>query len=174
MKKTLMALFLSLSVMNAPAVVAQSTPVPSPSVDVKPTILDPVANKRVVDIASQLRCLVCQNQSIADSNAELAVDLKNQVVKQINEGRSDKEIIDYMVERYGDFVLYDPPFKLSTALLWIGPGALLLIALLWLFWTLKSRKQELKTERPLTEEEKKRAEALLAGQVSSTDKRRNK
>lgn len=96
MKKILAALFLSFTVMNAPAVLAQSTPVPAPTVDVKPTILDPVANKRVVDIASQLRCLVCQNQSIADSNAELAIDLKNQVVKQINEGRTDKEIIDYM------------------------------------------------------------------------------
>ena len=71
-----------------------------------PTAFDPVAHKRVLGISEQLRCLVCQNQSIADSNAELAVDLRNQVIEQINAGRTDEEIIKYMVDRYGDFVLY--------------------------------------------------------------------
>jgi cytochrome c-type biogenesis protein CcmH len=131
--------------------------------DVKPNILDPVANKRVAEIASQLRCLVCQNQSIADSNAELAVDLKNQVVKQIAQGKTNEQIISYMVERYGDFVLYNPPFKLSTALLWIGPGVLFVAALVWLFTALARRRREVAEQRPLTEEEKKRAEALLSG-----------
>lgn len=81
-----------------------------------------MAHKRVLGISEQLRCLVCQNQSIAESNAELAVDLRNQVIEQIKAGRSDKEIIDYMVDRYGDFVLYKPPFKASTAILWSGPS----------------------------------------------------
>ncbi|MCD8340364.1 MAG: cytochrome c-type biogenesis protein CcmH [Burkholderiales bacterium] len=129
--------------------------------DVKPTILDPVANKRVVEISSQLRCLVCQNQSIADSNAELAMDLKNQVVKQIAAGKTNQQIIDFMVERYGDFVLYNPPFKLSTVLLWVGPAVFLVIALWALFWTLNKRRKL--QAKPLTEEERKRADALLRG-----------
>ena len=70
-----------------------------------PTAFDPIAHQRVVEVSEQLRCLVCQNQSIADSNAELAVDLRNQVIEQIKVGRTDKEIIDYMVDRNGDFVL---------------------------------------------------------------------
>ena len=74
-------------------------------VEASPTQFDPVAHKRVLGISEQLRCLVCQNQSIADSNAELAVDLRNQVIEQIKVGRTDKEIIDYMVDRNGDFVL---------------------------------------------------------------------
>ena len=89
-----------------------------------PTAYDPVAHKRVLGISEQLRCLVCQNQSIADSNAELAVDLRNQVIEQINAGRTDEEIIKYMVDRYGDFVLYNPPFKASTVILWAGPAVL--------------------------------------------------
>lgn len=138
----------------------QSTPAP----DVKPTILDPVANKRVAEISSQLRCLVCQNQSIADSNAELAMDLKKQVVKQIAEGKSNQQIIDFMVDRYGDFVLYNPPFKLSTLLLWVGPALFFVLALTALFWTLAKRKKQKAV--PLTEEQRKRAEALLKGQIN--------
>ena len=91
---------------------AQSAPsiaqVAENSKEAVPTAFDPVAHKRVLGISEQLRCLVCQNQSIADSNAELAVDLRNQVIEQINAGRTDEEIIKYMVDRYGDFVLYNP------------------------------------------------------------------
>jgi cytochrome c-type biogenesis protein CcmH len=76
-------------------------------------------------IAAELRCLVCQNQTIADSNAPLAVDLRQQVREMIRRGDSDRQIVDYMTARYGDFVLYRPPFKGSTALLWFGPAALL-------------------------------------------------
>ena len=76
-----------------------------------PTAFDPVAHKRVVEVSEQLRCLVCQNQSIAESNAELAVDLRNQVIEQVKAGKTNQEIVDYMVDRYGDFVLYKPPFK---------------------------------------------------------------
>ena len=130
------------------------------SSDVKPTILDPVANKRVAEISAQA-CLVCQNQSIADSNAELALDLKKQVVKQIAEGKTNQQIIDFMVDRYGDFVLYNPPFKMSTLLLWLGPILFLVLALGGLFYTMAKRKKLKPVE--LTAEQKRRAEELLRG-----------
>ena len=82
---------------------------------------DPVVEQRLKVLAEELRCLVCQNQTIADSNAPLAVDLRNQIRGQISQGRSDDQIRDYMVARYGDFVLYRPPFQANTALLWLGP-----------------------------------------------------
>jgi cytochrome c-type biogenesis protein CcmH len=84
--------------------------------------------QRVTRITEELRCLVCQNQSIADSHAELAVQLKSQVREQLEQGRSDAEVRDYMVQRYGDFVLYRPPVRASTWLLWFGPVLFLLIA----------------------------------------------
>ena len=122
-----------------------------------PTAFDPIAHQRVVEVSEQLRCLVCQNQSIADSNAELAVDLRNQVIEQVKAGKTNKEIVDYMVERYGDFVLYKPPFKANTVILWLGPVALFLVGL-------RRRKSAVaKTVRPLTAEEKARADKLLSG-----------
>jgi len=126
----------------------------------EPTLVDPVAQKRLVDLSTQLRCLVCQNQSIAESNAELAVDLRNQINEQIKAGKSDREIVDFMVTRYGDFVLYKPPFKATTVLLWIGPLALLLLAVFTLFRTLKSRRARI-DDRPLTEAERAEAQRLL-------------
>lgn len=127
----------------------------------EPTMLDPVSQKRLVDLSAQLRCLVCQNQSIAESNAELAVDLRNQINEQIKLGRSDKEIVDFMVTRYGDFVLYRPPFKATTALLWIGPIALLLLAVVVFYRTLVSRRTRV-DERPLTDAERAEAQRMLA------------
>ncbi len=126
-----------------------------------PTALDPVAHKRAVALAAELRCLVCQNQSIAESNAELAVDLRNQIDEQIKAGRSDREIIDFMVARYGDFVLYRPPVKATTLLLWLGPAilALLGVGILWRILRARRAREE---ERPLTEEERREAERLLA------------
>ena len=85
---------------------------------------DPRIEDRLKALAEELRCLVCQNQTIADSNAPLAVDLRNQIRGQIAAGRSDDQIRGYMVERYGDFVLYRPPFHATTALLWLGPPLL--------------------------------------------------
>jgi cytochrome c-type biogenesis protein CcmH len=86
---------------------------------------DPVVEARLKDLGEELRCLVCQNQTIADSHAPLAVDLRNQIRAMVRQGRTDDEIRAYMVERYGDFVLYKPPLKATTVLLWIGPFALL-------------------------------------------------
>lgn len=132
--------------------------------EVTPTDLDPVAARRSVDIAAQLRCLVCQNQSIAESNAELAVDLRRQVNEQIREGKSDREIIDFMTARYGDFVLYKPPFNVATILLWLGPALLAIGAVIAFARTLKARNRMI-VERPLTPAERAEAERLLA-QVS--------
>ncbi|MFM7531569.1 MAG: cytochrome c-type biogenesis protein CcmH [Rubrivivax sp.] len=87
--------------------------------------LPPALEQRVQKLAAQLRCLVCQNQTIADSNADLAVDLKRQVREMLARGATDREIIDFMTARYGDFVLYRPPVKSTTAFLWFGPGVLL-------------------------------------------------
>lgn len=89
------------------------------------TAPDPALEKRAMALSEELRCLVCQNQTIADSNAELAVDLRNQVREKLGQGMSDAQVVDYMVERYGDFVLYRPPVKSTTWLLWFGPLLLL-------------------------------------------------
>lgn len=95
-------------------------------------LVDPAQRARYQHLAGQLRCLVCQNQTLADSNAELAADLRLQVEKMIVAGRSDDEIKSYLVDRYGNFVLYRPPMQESTWLLWLGPFALLAIgALVW-------------------------------------------
>ena len=129
-----------------------------------PPAFDPVAHQRVVEVSEQLRCLVCQNQSIADSNAELAVDLRNQVIEQVKAGKTNKEIVDYMVERYGDFVLYKPPFKASTYILWLGPIALFLVGLIAFYVNLRRRKQTVaQAVRPLTPEEKALADKMLKG-----------
>jgi cytochrome c-type biogenesis protein CcmH len=126
-----------------------------------PTVADPVTNKRAVHLAEQLRCLVCQNQSIAESNAELAVDLRRQINEQISQGRSDSEIVDFMVQRYGEFVLYRPPFKAVTLLLWFGPALLLATGLAVLIYNLRRRRGQ-REEQPLSAEQQKQAELLLA------------
>jgi cytochrome c-type biogenesis protein CcmH len=82
------------------------------------------------DLVFELRCLVCQNQNLADSNAELAVDLRNEVYKMLQDGKSKQDVLDFMVARYGDFVLYKPPVEKATALLWFGPAVMLAIGLL--------------------------------------------
>jgi cytochrome c-type biogenesis protein CcmH len=122
---------------------------------------DPALEKRVTALAEELRCLVCQNQSLADSNADLAIDLKNQVREKLKQGMSDKQIVAYMVERYGDFVLYRPPVKATTFLLWFGPILLLVGSLGALFYKLSRPPKTPRAE--LSESEHARAAALLAG-----------
>lgn len=132
--------------------------------EASPTAFDPMAHERVVEVSEQLRCLVCQNQSIADSNAELAVDLRNQVVEQVRAGKTNEEIIDYMVDRYGDFVLYNPPFKMSTLVLWLGPVALLVVGLIAFYVNLRRRRSVAeRTTVNLTADEQSRADDLLSG-----------
>ena len=129
----------------------------------QPTTADPVSNKRAVALSEELRCLVCQNQSIADSNAELAVDLRRQIREQIAQGHSDQQIVDYMVERYGDFVLYRPPLKATTLVLWMGPPLLFVIGLWLLLLYLRQRRSRVEVQ-PLSSEDRARAAALLGDQ----------
>lgn len=90
---------------------------------------DPALEKRVAGLAHELRCLVCQNQTLAESNAPLAVDLRNQIREQLQQGASEQDVLDFMVARYGDFVLYRPPFKATTLALWLGPFLLLALGI---------------------------------------------
>lgn len=126
----------------------------------RPMAEDPVLEERVLAIAGDLRCLVCQNETIAASRADLAVDLRNQVREQLRSGKSEREIRDYMVQRYGDFVLYKPPIKPITWLLWIGPFVLLAAMAAWLWRTLR-RRRALALAAPLSEAEQQRARILL-------------
>jgi cytochrome c-type biogenesis protein CcmH len=120
---------------------------------------DPALEARVTAVATELRCLVCQNQTLADSNAPLAVDLRNQIREQMQRGATDRDIVDYMVARYGDFVRYRPPLKATTVLLWAGPVLLMLIGLATLYYRLVRRRAERPPE--LSGEEHARAAALL-------------
>ncbi len=119
---------------------------------------DAVLDKRVATLANELRCLVCQNQTLADSNAPLAVDLRNQIREQLAGGASERQVVDFMVERYGDFVLYRPPFKASTIALWVGPFAFLVLGI----WLLLRRIAKPRAPGPqLSEAERARAAKLL-------------
>ena len=129
--------------------------------DAIPTEQDPVSAARAVKLAEKLRCLVCQNQSIAESNAELAQDLRRQIREQIAAGKSDDQIADYMTARYGDFVLYQPPFRTTTLLLWLGPALLVLVGFVILARTLRSKRAA--SGPSLSEAERERAARLLAG-----------
>ncbi|HEY6133558.1 MAG TPA: cytochrome c-type biogenesis protein [Rubrivivax sp.] len=111
-----------------------------------PAAADPVLEARVMAIAAELRCLVCQNQTIADSHADLAVDLRKQVREMLQKGQTQAQILDYMTARYGDFVLYRPPVKSTTALLWFGP-AVLLVGALAVFITVLRRRSRLAADR---------------------------
>ncbi len=123
---------------------------------------DPVAEKRLQKLSEELRCLVCQNQTIADSNAELAQDLRREVRTMIKDGKTDNEIVDFMVTRYGDFVLYRPPVKGITLLLWGGPIALMLFGVFALRGYLRRRATRINAEdKPLSAAEASRADALL-------------
>ena len=132
-----------------------------------PAAADPVLEKRAIALTEQLRCLVCQNQSIADSHAELAIDLKNQVREKLRQGESDEKIMEYMVARYGDFVLYRPPVKATTVPLWFGPFILLLAAVAGLFFYIV-RRRNAAPPPPLNEEEEARVRSLLKANEERT------
>ena len=128
--------------------------------EAKPLAADPEIEKRMQTLAKEFRCLVCQNETIADSQADLAQDLRAQIREQIRAGKSDKEIITYMPDRYGQFVLYRPPVTPTTYLLWFGPFVFLLAGLAVLFRYVKQRR-ELIPEPQLSEEQRRRVEAIL-------------
>jgi len=150
------------------AILLLALAMPAYANEAAPAADDPALEQRVTRLTAELRCLVCQNQSLADSHADLAIDLKNQVRSQMKAGKSDAEIRDYMVARYGDFVLYRPPLKSNTVLLWAGPFVLLAVGGLALGYYLRRRRERL-AESELTPEQRARAEALLrAGQEGET------
>ena len=125
-----------------------------------PMAADPALEARLNNLAKELRCLVCQNETLADSRAELALDLRREVREKMRQGLSDAEIKTYLTQRYGDFVLYRPPVKSSTWLLWFGPFLLLLAASIGLIYFLKRRRRVL-ADAPLSAEEQARLQSLL-------------
>jgi cytochrome c-type biogenesis protein CcmH len=146
MHKFLLVLLLALTALAAQAREAQ------------PAVEDPVLEKRVMALSEELRCLVCQNQTLADSNADLAIDLRNQVREKLAAGMSDRDVTEFMVERYGEFVLYRPPVKGTTWLLWFGPFLLLLGGIGFLL--MKVVRRPVQTDN-LPEADRQRAAALL-------------
>lgn len=121
---------------------------------------DPKIEQRMKHLTEQLRCLVCQNETLADSRADLAEDLRKQIREQIRAGKTDQEIIAFLTERYGDFVLYNPPVKKTTYLLWFGPFVLLIAGTGLLYRYVRNRRELIK-ETPLTAAERKQAEDIL-------------
>jgi cytochrome c-type biogenesis protein CcmH len=121
---------------------------------------DPELEKRVMQLSRELRCLVCQNETLADSQAPLAVDLRREVREQMKAGKSDKEIIGFLTQRYGEFVLYRPPLRPATYLLWFGPFLLLAFGLVVLYKYVQQRR-ELIPEQPLSADQRRQAQELL-------------
>jgi cytochrome c-type biogenesis protein CcmH len=133
--------------------------------EARPLADNPQVEARLKTLAVELRCLVCQNQTLADSNAPLAEDLRREVREMITKGMSDREIIDFLVQRYGDFVLYRPPWKATTTLLWLGPFLLLIAGATALVLALRSRQKKL-TNVTLSEAEHNRVAQLLSEGVN--------
>jgi len=124
----------------------------------KPT--DPAIEKRLANLSHELRCLQCQNQTLADSPSDLAADMRQEIREQMKAGKSDKEIVAFLTDRYGQFILYRPRVSPVTYLLWFGPFVLLLTGLYVLYQYIKHRRDSI-TEKPLTAEERRRAEEML-------------
>ncbi len=121
---------------------------------------DPAVEQRLIVISEELRCLVCQNESLAGSRSDLAMDLRRELRGLIKQGKTDEQIKEFLVSRYGDFVLYRPPVKPSTWLLWAGPFGLMVVGIASLFVYLRRRNADIGTGG-LTDDERKRADALL-------------
>ena len=151
MKPWIVALLLALSALSTLQVQAK---------EAVPLAQDETTEKRLVDISAELRCLVCQNESLSASHAELANDLRREIRTLIKDGKSDSEIMDFMVSRYGDFVRYRPPLKGSTVLLWFGPALLLAGGLGALLLTLRRRNVAIDAT-PLSADELRQAKRLL-------------
>jgi cytochrome c-type biogenesis protein CcmH len=125
-----------------------------------PVAEDPEIERRMIALSEDLRCLVCQNESLAGSRADFANDLRREIREQMQANKSDKEIVDFLVARYGDFVLYNPPVKPTTIFLWFGPFVFLIIGAIILVAYLKRRRNQIE-EPVLSEQQRKQAEALL-------------
>ncbi|MFN2532303.1 MAG: cytochrome c-type biogenesis protein CcmH [Pyrinomonadaceae bacterium] len=135
--------------------------------EARPDTDDATTEARLKKLSQELRCLVCQNETLADSRADLAEDLRREIREQIKAGKSDQEIVAFLTQRYGDFVLYRPPVKPTTYLLWFGPFILLLVGLTILFRYVKQRRDAI-PQGPLSIEERRRAEELLRASGNET------
>jgi len=135
--------------------------------DAAPLADDPITEQRLITISEEMRCLVCQNESLAGSRSDLANDLRREIRILINEGKTDEQIRSFMVERYGDFVLYRPPVKPITWLLWIGPFVILLAGIIGLMVYLRRRNQSIPSTT-LSAEDNRRIDALLQDTKSSS------
>ena len=153
MRRWLAVLMAAVAMLAMPAVHAR---------EAAPLADDQAVEDRLVGIAEDLRCLVCQNESLAGSRAALAEDLRREIREQIRAGKTDREIVDYLVGRYGDFVRYKPPLKPTTWLLWLGPFVLLAVGLATLVVQLKRR--NVPPPAPLSDDERSRAVALMGGE----------
>ncbi|GHU42133.1 cytochrome c biogenesis protein [Betaproteobacteria bacterium] len=136
--------------------------------EARPLAADPLTEQRLLAITSELRCLVCQNETIAASNADLANDLREQIRGMIQAGKNDDEIIDFLVMRYGDYVLYRPPVKTITLFLWGGPLLFFIMGIFGLRHYLVRRNRQITASDALSDADKRLAEALLAGDDAPT------
>lgn len=132
-------------------------------------LADPTLEQRARDLSREIRCVVCQSQSVADSDADIARELRVLIREQIAAGKSDQDIRDYLVARYGDFVLFDPPFKASTYVLWIGPFAVLVCAAIGVVIFFRRRTQEPARVRELNPDEQNRVARLLRDKADGTE-----
>jgi len=151
--RSLAALAIALQLVAAAAFAADT----APSAESNPEL-----DAQVQRVAQELRCLVCQNQTIADSNAELAQDLRREVRRMLVQGSSEQEVREFMVQRYGDFVLYRPPVKATTVALWAGPFVLLLLGL-WIARRVLASRRRSTAAGTLSREEQERLRALVGG-----------
>lgn len=133
---------------------------PSFAKEAIPTAEDPILEKRLIELSENLRCLVCQNETIAESRAEFSNDMRREIREQMKANKSDEEIIEFLVARYGDFVLYDPPFKSTTILLWFGPLFLFISGITALMFYLRRRRTQME-EESLSDSERLQAETLI-------------
>ncbi|HEX8846944.1 MAG TPA: cytochrome c-type biogenesis protein [Pyrinomonadaceae bacterium] len=151
MRRASLLLALMLWLLSAPLALAN---------EAQPVAEDPELEKRVLALAENFRCMQCQNETLAASHAPLAVDLRQKMREMMRAGKSDEEITAFMTDRWGDYVLFRPPVKLTTYLLWFGPFLLLAAGVVVQYLYLKRRRERLR-EAPLSESERKRVEALL-------------
>jgi len=156
-------------ILSVALMLAVFAPLSVEAVEPNEILRDPALEARAREVGKDLRCVVCQNQSIDDSNAELAGDMRVLVRERIMAGDSNTEVLDYMVDRYGDYVLLDPPFKMATLVLWIGPGVIAALGLFWVAMLFRRRKaSDGHTElasgiqaAPLSDDERRRIDELL-------------
>lgn len=160
MLRTLLCALACAAALTVQAQTPAAPPGPGAAREAPPLAQDPALEARVMQVAEELRCLVCQNETIAASRADLAVDLRNQIRIKLGEGQSQRQILDFMVERYGDFVLYRPRLTSTTVMLWAGPFALLLVAGGVLAVNIRKRRQSIATEE-LSPAQAQRARELL-------------